>query len=114
MKILIRNGRVVDPASNFDETCDVALAAGRIVAKVGAEGVYCAGIPGAELGLALKVEDGGGRAAEPALLAVLAALHVLADDELAALERYALPAIVNTRGEQVGTIVARVELEPAA
>jgi len=32
MKILIRNGRVVDPASNFDETCDVALAAGRIVA----------------------------------------------------------------------------------
>ena len=90
------------------------VAAGRIVAKVGAEGVYCAGIPGAELGLALKVEDGGGRAAEPALLAVLAALHVLADDELAALERYALPAIVNTRGEQVGTIVARVELEPAA
>jgi dihydroorotase len=32
MKILIRNGRVIDPASNFDETCDVALAAGRILA----------------------------------------------------------------------------------
>jgi dihydroorotase len=31
MKILIKNGRVVDPASNFDEICDVALAAGRIV-----------------------------------------------------------------------------------
>ncbi|MGE4242933.1 dihydroorotase [Ramlibacter sp.] len=31
MKILIRNGRVIDPARNFDEICDVAVAAGRIV-----------------------------------------------------------------------------------
>lgn len=31
MKILIRNGRVIDPARNFDERCDVALAAGRII-----------------------------------------------------------------------------------
>ena len=32
MKILIKNGRVIDPASGRDEVCDVALAAGRIVA----------------------------------------------------------------------------------
>ncbi len=31
MKILIKNGRVIDPASNFDEICEVAVAAGRIV-----------------------------------------------------------------------------------
>jgi len=31
MKILIQGGRVIDPASSFDETCDVAIAAGRIV-----------------------------------------------------------------------------------
>ncbi|MEJ5989698.1 dihydroorotase [Ramlibacter sp. PS3R-8] len=31
MKILIRNGRVIDPSRNFDEICDVALAAGRII-----------------------------------------------------------------------------------
>jgi dihydroorotase len=31
MKILIKNGRVINPATNFDEICDVALAAGRIV-----------------------------------------------------------------------------------
>ena len=35
MKILIRGGRVVDPASNFDRTCDVALAHG-CVAAIGA------------------------------------------------------------------------------
>jgi dihydroorotase len=32
MKILIKNGRVIDPASNFDEICDIALAAGRVLA----------------------------------------------------------------------------------
>lgn len=31
MKILIQNGRVIDPASGLDQVCDVALAAGRIV-----------------------------------------------------------------------------------
>jgi len=31
MKILIKGGRVVDPASGFDQVCDVAVAAGRIV-----------------------------------------------------------------------------------
>lgn len=32
MKILIRNGRVIDPASGRDEAADVAIAAGRIIA----------------------------------------------------------------------------------
>jgi len=31
MKILIKNGRVIDPASKFDTVCDVAIAGGRIV-----------------------------------------------------------------------------------
>ncbi len=31
MKILIKNGRVIDPASKFDAVCDVAIAGGRIV-----------------------------------------------------------------------------------
>ncbi|HLL09734.1 MAG TPA: dihydroorotase, partial [Rubrivivax sp.] len=37
MKLLIRNGRVVDPASGRDEVADVAIAADRIVA-IGAVG----------------------------------------------------------------------------
>jgi dihydroorotase len=32
MKLLIQNGRVIDPASGFDQNGDVAIAAGRIVA----------------------------------------------------------------------------------
>src|SRR3990167_1729383 len=32
MKLLIKGGRVIDPASNLDEIADVAIAAGRILA----------------------------------------------------------------------------------
>ncbi|HPU19184.1 MAG TPA: dihydroorotase, partial [Alicycliphilus sp.] len=31
MKILLQNGRVIDPASGLDKVCNLALAAGRIV-----------------------------------------------------------------------------------
>jgi L-asparaginase II len=89
-------------------------ATGRIFAKVGAEGVYCAGIPGAELGLALKVHDGASRAAEPALLGVLRALALLAPEELAALASWATPPVTNTRAEVVGSVSCRVELASVA
>jgi len=32
MKLLIQNGRVIDPASGLDQNADVAIASGRIVA----------------------------------------------------------------------------------
>ena len=35
MKLLIKNGRVVDPATGFDQIGDVAIAAGRIVSLGG-------------------------------------------------------------------------------
>ena len=40
MKILIKNGRVVDPASGRDERADVAIASGRIV-TIGTVGAEC-------------------------------------------------------------------------
>ena len=88
--------------------------AGRLFVKTGAEGVFLAGVPGAELGIALKAEDGAQRAAEPALLAVLRGLSVLSDDELAALTRFAEPVIRNTRGEEVGAVRAVIRLEAAS
>lgn len=89
------------------------VAGGRVVAKTGAEGVYGAGVPGAGLGVALKVEDGARRASEPALLAVLGTLGVLTDGELERLGRWARPELRNTRDEVVGSIRAIMELEDA-
>jgi L-asparaginase II len=86
---------------------------GRVVAKVGAEGVYCVGIPGAELGVALKVEDGATRAAGPAILAILRQLDVVSEEDLGALYRHAYPELRNTRGEAVGHIQADLVLRGA-
>ena len=46
-------------------------APGRIFVKIGAEGVYCAAVPELGLGIALKCDDGAGRAAEVIVAAVL-------------------------------------------
>src|SRR5215207_8316113 len=85
-------------------------AGGRLFAKVGAEGVYCVGIPGAELGIALKVEDGAARAVAPAILAVLRELDLISEDDFGALHPHVFPDILNTRGEVVGQIRPRVTL----
>jgi L-asparaginase II len=87
------------------------VARGRVFAKVGAEGVYCAGVPGAELGIALKVEDGATRAAEPALIATLKALAILSEDEVAELAAFAEPDVTNTRDERVGRLHANIKLQ---
>lgn len=84
---------------------------GRIIAKFGAEGVYCAAVPEQGLGIAIKVEDGARRAVEPALVGTLRALDLLTDAEHAALRRHGEPAIVNTRGEEVGRVRPVVRLE---
>ncbi len=49
----------------------VPQAEGRVLAKLGAEGVYGAWLPEAGLGVAMKCEDGNARASEVAMAAVL-------------------------------------------
>ena len=83
---------------------------GRVFAKVGAEGFYCAGVPSMKLGIALKVEDGAKRGAEPALLAVLRRIDAIGARELDHLADYIRPNILNTRQETVGCIRVNLEL----
>jgi L-asparaginase II len=83
---------------------------GRVVAKVGAEGVYCACDREKAVGVALKVADGAKRAAEPALLGTLAAAGLVSPEELQELHGYLEPTVKNTRGEIVGGVVARIAL----
>jgi L-asparaginase II len=92
---------------------DVALmqaAPGRIFVKTGAEGVYCAAVPELGLGIALKCDDGAGRAAEVMIAAVLAKL-LRSDEALAArLTLQANPAVPSRIGAKVGTIRPTVAL----
>lgn len=86
---------------------------GRVFVKVGAEGVYCAGAPEAGLGIAMKVEDGAGRAAECAIVALLGQLGLIREDEAGHLASFAEPVVRNTRGERVGRITPALRLEMA-
>jgi len=89
-------------------TCtDVMEVAGdRVFVKLGAEGVYGGGIRGRGLGFALKVEDGGRRAVEVALLHVLTSLGVLSPDDTERLQVHARPVVRNTLGDSVGEVRA--------
>jgi L-asparaginase II len=84
---------------------------GRVLAKVGAEGVYVAASTREERAVALKVRDGARRAAEVSLLGSLESLGMLAPGEVEALARWSRPVVRNTRGEAVGEIRAFVDLE---
>lgn len=73
------------------ETCTELMRAmeGRVAIKGGAEAVYVAIVPEKGLGIALKIVDGGYRAAEAAIAALLAKLGVLDAAHPAAVKRTA-------------------------
>jgi len=78
--------------------------AGKAFLKLGAEGTYTGGIPAAGLGFAIKIEDGGRRAVEVALVRVLQELGVLTETDSLKIAEHGKPAVYNTRGEVVGEI----------
>lgn len=79
---------------------------GRIVCKAGAEGFHCDALLDAGLGLALKVIDGSRRAAAPATIAVLDALHALEPGVRDALRAHAVVPVKNVAGATVGEVAA--------
>ena len=86
----------------------ISGSAGRVLTKIGADGVYCAAIPEARLGMALKVEDGDVESARVALLDVLEAL---APGVVHVAESFRSPLIRSTLGEEVGHLHANISLE---
>lgn len=86
-------------------------APGRIFVKIGAEGVFCAGVPELGLGIALKCDDGTSRAAEVMVSAVLAKL-LAKDEALAArLDELANPVLKNWNGIEVASLRPTAELK---
>ncbi len=76
---------------------------GRVAIKTGAEAVFVAIVPEKKLGIALKIVDGGTRAAEAAVAALLVRLGVLEADHPATRKR--LHTVErNWRGLEVGSI----------
>lgn len=85
----------------------------RVLVKTGAAGVYTAALPEPGLGLALKIDDGLGDAAEVALLGALRRLGALHADEVDALAARCRVEITNTRGVITGYRQSAADLERA-
>ena len=79
-------------------------APGRIFAKTGAEGVFCAAIPEKGIAIALKCEDGGTRAAEAMVAATLARFFRDEPELHAALMAQANHSMHNWNGIHVGDV----------
>lgn len=77
---------------------------GRVICKVGAEGVHTAVSLDRGIGVAVKAEDGATRAQYPALLRALQLLDVLPAELPPRLAEFARRPLLNTRGELVGEI----------
>jgi L-asparaginase II len=76
----------------------------RLFIKGGAEGVYCAAFPDLGLGVALKCDDGAGRAAEVAMAAAIEAFLAPEGAARASVVPHLMPPIRTRRGAPVGEI----------
>jgi L-asparaginase II len=76
----------------------------RVFIKSGAEGMVCAALPVEGLGIAVKCDDGAGRAAEVVIAALIARYCALADADRAGLEPYLRPTLRNWNGIAVGAL----------
>lgn len=86
---------------------------GKAIVKTGAEGVMMAALPSLGFGIALKVDDGAGRANGVALAAVLKFLGVLTADDTAAVRDHVNIPIKDWNGAQVGEVRAAAGWPPA-
>jgi L-asparaginase II len=91
------------------EDTAIMQAAERLVVKSGAEALICAADLERGIGVAVKVADGGDRAAPPALLRTLELLEVLTPEQMQRLDRFARPWVTGG-GDRVGELVTEVGL----
>ncbi len=90
--------------TNSMATQVMAVTGGTVALKPGAEGVYCAALPALGLGIALKIEDGAGRAAEFTVATVLDRLGAFTPVQRTALWSYVEPRVYNVAGTETGRI----------
>jgi L-asparaginase II len=82
----------------------MSLVGARAFTKSGAEGVFCAALREAGLGLAVKADDGAGRAAQVMIAALIRRFGGFDDETSAAFEPFASPRLLNWNGAEVGRL----------
>jgi len=76
----------------------------RVFVKTGAEGVFCAALPQQGLGIAIKCDDGAGRAAEVVAAALIARFVQAGDADRRVFDALVRPQLRNWNGTIVGSL----------
>ena len=117
VRVMSEHPELIGGTSERLDTDIMRAAPYRLVSKVGAEGVYTAGIKPSEdwpqgLGFAAKIEDGDDKRARPTVvIETLRQLGVLRDESLEAVAKYAFFPVKNRRDVVVGEISASFDLK---
>jgi L-asparaginase II len=109
----IRNNPFYLAGSDRFDTRLIEVTQGRIIGKMGAEGIFALTVPEKGLGVAVKIEDGNERALYPAVVEALLQLGVLSEKESEALASFRFPDLHNWQGTEVGRIRPDFRLAPA-
>ncbi|MCX7745325.1 MAG: asparaginase [Clostridia bacterium] len=78
---------------------------GKVIGKVGAEGIYCVAVPEKQLGICIKISDGNERGVYPVTTHILSELGVLNKQAMEKLKLWAYPPVKNHKGKIVGHTV---------
>jgi L-asparaginase II len=94
---------MVAGTGRFD-TDAMALFGSRLFVKTGAEGVYCGAFPDLGLGVALKCDDGAGRASEVLMAAAVEAFLKPGEEENVAFAERLIVPVFSRMGREVGEV----------
>ena len=94
---------LVGGTDRFDSAL-IEATKGKVIAKIGAEGVHSVAIVDEGIGITIKVEDGAQRAQFPAVIRALQHYNFLPRDLPPRLFEFMHRPLRNTRGEVVGEV----------
>lgn len=86
---------------------------GRVIGKLGADGIYCTAEREGKWALAVKIEDGNIPVIPAVIIRAFRQFDILSEDEHQALRHFAVKEIKNCRGEPVGMMKAAFHMELA-
>ncbi len=100
-KAMIAYPRMISGDKTFStDLC--SMTKGRVIGKIGTEGIYCMAIPEKRMGVCIDLKDGHPWACFPIAVRALEELEVLDPTTVRKLSKWALPPLEDDKGEPVG------------
>ncbi|WP_422485374.1 asparaginase [Gudongella sp. DL1XJH-153] len=84
---------------------------GKLMGKLGADGVYCIGMVEQGVGIAIKIENGNYNVISSAVMDILKQMEYLDQEDMSALKSFHIIDNINTLKEKVGEIKPVFELD---